>query len=517
MDSLDLAPALEPAVVARSFPFHLWLDASLRLQAVGRSLRKALPDLQAGQRLAEQFDVRRPTAAVTADDWRAHGHDLCTLKARGAVPLTLRGHAEVLADGSVLLLVSPVLTALDQVRALGLGFNDFARHDAAGELLLLARTTQMSAADTERLAQRLKQRTALLEAILETSRNGVLAFGANGRLLHGNGPALEMLGLNREQSRGLTLEALSAHVETLMERSQRGRGLLLLQGENQVFRLQLGAPHPSVVEVTLRAGSDGGRLLYWRDMTAESEVDRMKSEFLSTAAHELRTPMVSVHGFTELLLNRPMSAERQRDALQTIHRQSSLLIRMVNELLDLARIESRQGKDLQREPLRLDELVRDSVAVLRGTLGSDAHHQVRVELPHGRARLLLDAAKTAQALTNVLSNAVKYSPQGGQIRVSSIDGMVDGHPAVGLQVSDPGIGMTPEQVARAFERFYRADPSGNIPGTGLGMSLVKEIVELQGGRVGIESQHGKGTTVTLWFPVPDASPLTQPDDGTAPG
>jgi len=133
---------------------------------------------------------------------------------------------------------------------------------------------------------------------------------------------------------------LQAHLEGLLERSQRGLGLLLQpRADGSPVQLQLAAPRPAVIEVTMRRGSDGGLVTYWRDMTAESEVDRMKSEFLSTAAHELRTPMVSIFGFTELLLNRPMKESMRVDLLQTIHRQSSLLIRMVNELLDLARID----------------------------------------------------------------------------------------------------------------------------------------------------------------------------------
>jgi signal transduction histidine kinase len=100
----------------------------------------------------------------------------------------------------------------------------------------------------------------------------------------------------------------------------------------------------------------------------------------------------------------------------------------------------------------------------------------------------------------VLSNAFKYSPAGGEVRLQTVAGTLDGMPAVGVRVSDQGIGMTPAQVARVFERFYRADPSGNIPGTGLGMSLVKEIVELQGGRVEMHSTPGVGSAVTLWLP-----------------
>jgi signal transduction histidine kinase len=190
--------------------------------------------------------------------------------------------------------------------------------------------------------------------------------------------------------------------------------------------------------------------------------------------------------------------EARRDVLQTVHRQASLLIRMVNELLDLARIEARQGKDLNRQPQRLGALVAETA----GRLNVDgAQQRIELVLAHAEADVLVDAGKTSQALTNVLSNAVKYAPEGGAIRVATQLGQVHGVPAVGVAVSDTGIGMSAEQLSRVFERFYRADPSGNIPGTGLGMSLVKEIVELQGGRVDVASQPGVGTTVTMWLPL----------------
>ena len=245
-------------------------------------------------------------------------------------------------------------------------------------------------------------------------------------------------------------------------------------------------------------GAQQETILFFRDVTRETEVDRMKSEFLTTAAHELRTPMVSVFGFTELLLNRPVPEERRRDMLQTIHRQSSLLINMVNELLDLARIEARQGKDLRCIACDVDGLVSQAIAPL-GVAGS--RHTLQLDIGHGDCMLLVDPEKTNRALTNVLSNAIKYSPAGGCISFSSHGGSWRGQPMVGLRISDSGIGMSPEQLARVCERFYRADPSGNIPGTGLGMSLVKEIVELQGGHVEISSAVGAGTAVTLWLPV----------------
>ena len=494
------APGLDGARFERAFPFHLWLDGDLRLRGAGSALRKALPALVEGTALADAFDVARPRGATTLADWQRHGTALCTLRARGDVRLTLRGNAELLDDGSLLLLVSPVLTSLDEVRTLGLTFNDFARHDAAGELLLAARTTQMSARDSERLAERLQTRTELLNSILELSHNGVLAFGADGVLQHFNAAVVRMLGVRADRLAGATLDAVDALVRRRLPPAARGAAVLAAaQAEAAAAqRLVLARPRHAVIELSSRLRDEGGQVFYLRDITRETEVERMKSEFLTTAAHELRTPMVSVHGFTELLLNRPVGEAKRRDMLETIHRQSSLLIHMVNELLDLARIEARQGSDLQRVPCRLEALVRDAVAPFADATG---RHAIRLSLAHADAHVLLDADKTHRALANVLSNAIKYSPLGGTVEVSTLAATLNGRPALTVRVRDEGIGMTAEQLGRVFERFYRADPSGNIPGTGLGMSLVKEITELQGGTVQVGSRPGRGTTVDLTWPL----------------
>lgn len=224
----------------------------------------------------------------------------------------------------------------------------------------------------------------------------------------------------------------------------------------------------------------------------------MKSEFLASAAHELRTPMVSILGFTELLLKRKYPEERQADMLQTIHRQSGLLVKMINELLDLARIESRRGLDLQIAEHPLRELVDNSV---KGLMRKDTDRQVTIR-PIPDLSVMIDPEKMQLALNNLLSNAFKYSPQGGTVSLGARIEIQGPERFAVIEVQDQGIGMSADQLARAFERFYRADASGNIPGTGLGLSLVKEVAELHKGRVELASQFGQGTLARLWIPVP---------------
>ena len=240
------------------------------------------------------------------------------------------------------------------------------------------------------------------------------------------------------------------------------------------------------------------------DITHETEIDRMKSEFLATAAHELRTPMASIFGFTELLLERKFSAAEQREFLGTIYRQSKLMSKITNELLDLARIEARRGKDFIITGIDLRILLQEIVTSFKVPEGRLPPESQAGEIP---LQVDADRSKLIQAITNVLSNAYKYSPGGGAVTIEFIVPAIEAQSLpnerasrVGIRITDQGIGMTPEQLARVCERFYRADASGKIPGTGLGMSIVKEIVELHGGELNITSTLGTGTTVTIWLP-----------------
>lgn len=357
----------------------------------------------------------------------------------------------------------------------------------------------------ERTRLAIAERNARLSTVFDLSPDGFLVFDREGQLVYVNNAFLQMMEWEPGViDSGLHLQELDRRIRAMADPAYSFPPLSMQAdadgGFDTMDLLHLSQPRTRVLTRLARhnAGGQGESILYFRDVTHESEVDRMKSEFLTTAAHELRTPMVSVFGFTELLLRRPVPEPRKRDVLETIHRQASLLITMINDLLDLARIESRQGSDLKFSHVHVGELVQDTVDRMAGAL---AGHELRVELPasHGALHLWADGAKASQALTNVISNAIKYSKPGTRVTVASrLDEA--GH-RLGLVVQDQGIGMSQAQLDRVFERFYRADPSGNIPGTGLGMSLVKELLEQQGGEVMLSSEAGVGTDVVLWLPL----------------
>lgn len=361
----------------------------------------------------------------------------------------------------------------------------------------------------EQRTRELNERSEQLNAIFSLSPDGFVSFDLQHRVSFVNQAFTRITGLAADDVIGRDEETFSTRLAGMCVEQARFVGVTALrtawvamteveqasgEGRDQRNLFELAGPGGCVVDVNLRLSNSAGvsQILYFRDVTHETEVDRMKSEFLSAAAHELRTPMTSIYGFAELLLMQDFDAEMRREVVTTICKQSELMSSIINELLDLARIEARRGKDFMLEPAVLQSLVTEAVAGFKPPQERPVPQLAETGPP---VAIRGDHKKIKQALLNVLSNAYKYSPQGGGV---SIEYCHDGR-RVGVAVRDRGIGMTPEQVARVFERFYRADESGNILGTGLGMSIVKEIIEIHGGTVEVDSMLGEGTTVTLWL------------------
>ena len=239
------------------------------------------------------------------------------------------------------------------------------------------------------------------------------------------------------------------------------------------------------------------KVIYFRDVTAETEVDRMKSEFLSTAAHELRTPMASVYGFTELLLNREFEKGMTRDILGNIHQQAASLVRMINDLLDLAKIEARLGKEFHFLYQPLEPILRQSISefMIHGD-----NREINTTFANIRGTVYVDADQIKRVFTNVIGNAFKYSPNNENIHITMTRRTNSlGNAQIGVIIKDKGFGMTDEQIEHIFERFWRGPNTTHINGTGLGMSLVKEIMNFHQADIDIHSQPNEGTTVGLWF------------------
>jgi signal transduction histidine kinase len=239
-------------------------------------------------------------------------------------------------------------------------------------------------------------------------------------------------------------------------------------------------------------------------VTREREVERMKSAFLGMAAHELNTPLTTIIGYTELLASADapvkFSAEQARDCLNLIHHKALSLSRLVDDLLDISRIESGQPLAINRWDCCLNDVLHE---VLDSFREQNGRHSFELLAPDEPLVLHIDCGRIQQVLLNLVSNAVKYSPAGGTIRVV----LETDDRFCRIVVADEGIGMTEEQLDHIFDRFYRADFSNTaVQGAGLGMNIARHIVEAHGGEIRVASQFGSGTQVTVELPLFEAVP-----------
>lgn len=241
--------------------------------------------------------------------------------------------------------------------------------------------------------------------------------------------------------------------------------------------------------------------------------ERMKNQFISSAAHELRTPLTSILGFTELLLNPEtiggIDKDQQREFLEEIFAKAEALCLIVDDLLDVSRIESGYPISLERQPCDMGEIIRKELNHCRLHA---PRHLFELSLPESQeAEICVDRNKIVQVFDHLITNAVKFSSDGSVIRIT---GAVTEN-GYRLAVADEGIGMTPEQVERVFDKFYRADQRNTaVSGLGLGMNIVRQIIEAHGGDIRVASEPGRGTVVTVDLPSGEPDLPAPQADGT---
>ncbi|MFD2442989.1 ATP-binding protein [Bacillus sp. CGMCC 1.16607] len=238
-----------------------------------------------------------------------------------------------------------------------------------------------------------------------------------------------------------------------------------------------------------------GTVLVHRNITKEFEVDQMKSEFVSTVSHELRTPLASILGFTELMLNRELKVERKQKYLTTIYNEAKRLTALINDFLDVQRMEA--GKQTyEKKFINLIPIIEKVVE--NQQISTNQHHIQFVN--RGKSDLILgDRYKIEQVFMNLINNAIKYSPDGGDIEIK----LYEKEDKLFVDIKDQGLGIPDEYVDKLFSKFYRIDNSDRrrIGGTGLGLAIVQEIMKAHDGNVTVHSEYGKGSTFTCAFPL----------------
>ncbi|MBN1120743.1 MAG: substrate-binding domain-containing protein [Anaerolineae bacterium] len=337
------------------------------------------------------------------------------------------------------------------------------------------------------------------ETILDNSPDAILLLDSSRFIETGNSTCETILGCQSNLLAGkhpLSLVANESKDALAMALSQ-------LSESHEPIRLEVIANHRSGhsfdAEIALapitESGKFNGAVCMIRDITALKDLERVKDALLSTAAHELRTPLTTIRGFTEILLTRELVQDRRTRYLQYINNQSTHLGGLVDNLLDVARIQAGRGLDMSFEPVDIGEVIR-MVAQSYDVAGSG--HTFKLDNIDDGLRVNGDPLRLDQVVRNLVSNAIKYSPRGGTvtIRIDERDSRAE------VSVRDEGIGMSPEVQAHLFERFYRADRSNSaVSGVGLGLTICKQIVEKHGGDIWAESEPGKGSTFTFSIPT----------------
>ncbi len=332
----------------------------------------------------------------------------------------------------------------------------------------------------------------------------ILAKLQDGTIIDTNKAFESATGISRDEAINHNSEELGLWTD----QGQRKPFREMLQNHGEVnnyeatFRVKGGRIKTGLVSASvLNVNEEPCILLVIRDITTEKaaeqaliEMDRIKSEFISTAAHELNTPLSTMMGYTEFLRSpdefERFTDEQKHDFINEIYDNGEALSRIIEDLLDVGRIE--RGAPI---PLALQEV--DFVQVISQKVKSfrthHSGHTFLLNLPNEPVMplLLIDRHRMNQALENLLSNAAKYSPEGKDITISGSEEK-DGWE---VRIEDRGVGMNPEQLAQIFDKFYRADASNTaISGLGLGMSIVKQVIEAHGGSIRVESVEGQGTT-----------------------
>jgi PAS domain S-box-containing protein len=340
-----------------------------------------------------------------------------------------------------------------------------------------------------------------LRAILESTGEAIVMVDNKGQCVAANHQVGGYLGLQAGQAIGLSIHELRAAVTRLFRGGEALRwnpgpdGSAPLEIHTAVMETREEQPrvfHEFSAPVQDEAGRVIGRIYVYRDITKETEVDRMKSEFIATVSHELRTPMTSIKGSLGLVLGGiagPLPDDA-KELLAIAQNNTDRLIRLINDILDISRIEA--GKmEIKRAPLPVIDAVHKAVRELEGFAGQ-RDIAVVAEVAPDLPRAVADSDRVQQVLVNLISNAIKFSEPHTRVTVSAgLDG-----PEIWVKVTDQGSGIPREQLSQIFEKFHRVDNASTrkTGGTGLGLAICRAIVEEHGGRIWVESEVGKGST-----------------------
>lgn len=366
------------------------------------------------------------------------------------------------------------------------------------EMRALSNAVQTMAINLQDKIRTIEGLLAEQRAIFDSMAEGMIVVDPRERLLDVNRAAQQMLNIDIQSARGRdVLEVVrNMRLAELIRRTLRGDEAVV---EGDVTLLAARERHLQVRGSVLRAGSRiKGALMVLSDVTRLRQLETVQREFVANASHELKTPVTSIKGFAETLATEDMDAEQARRFTKIIMRQAEQLGTLIDDLLELTRLEHEEGRaSIERKPVPISEVIENAVEVC-GPEANQKNIRIEREIPPDIV-IAAHGVLLQRAVVNLLDNAVKYSPPNTTVRVRAERTEREAL----IHVIDQGPGIAPEHHARIFERFYRVDKSRSrkLGGTGLGLSIVKHVMSAHGGRVDLVSAPGKGSTFTLRIPV----------------
>ena len=375
---------------------------------------------------------------------------------------------------------------------------------------------------TERMGRMLKAQqveATKSQSILEGVADGVMVADADGKVVLVNAAAERILELPRKDALGRIInEMLGLYGSQAQDWMETVVGWMedpgtYTAGDYLAAPLNIGDRIVSVHLAPVLMGDEFlGTVSVFRDVTVEVEAERAKTEFVSTVSHELRTPMTSIKGYADLLMMGAvgeMTAD-QRNFLAIIRNNADRLTDLVNDLLNISRIESGRV-ELALKAIRIEKTIGQVITTLEPR-AKDKGLVLRQDVPPDLPNVLADPARVVQILTNLVANACQYTPTGGEVVVSARAHGDEVH----ISVHDTGIGVSPADQEKIFDRFFRADDPlvQEVSGTGLGLPIVKSLTEMHGGRIWVESEPGEGSTFTFTLPVAKIKRKPRPREKT---
>jgi len=426
--------------------------------------------------------ISAPLPQVDAVVKRAQGAVLL-----GAIVAVLA--AALLAVGFARNVSRPLLRLRDAAEAIARGERpalDTRGRDEVGQLARALRTVDENL--STRLSELERERSGMA-ALIGSMVEGVIATDGRGDVTALNPAARELLGLSEQDPPPPALELFRQRgAREAIERVLAGGTATGLEVDFDQRTILLSG----------RGLADGGAVFVVHDVTALKRLEAVRRDFVANVSHELKTPLTVVRGYAETLRNDDPPAEVRLGFLATMLANTARMQQLIDDLLDLSRIESRAWRP---EPavVAIEPLAREVWTALSARAGSSAISFTTAIAPDATS-VRVDPEALRQILTNVLDNASRYTPAGGRVTVRAAR---EGHDEVRIEIADTGPGIPGEHLPRIFERFYRVDParSRELGGTGLGLAIVKHLVEAHGGRVEAQSIVGGGTTIGITLPT----------------